>query len=524
MRAAQVKELIRLGSILRIELHLDDVLQQVIASISTSLGFHSASINLLDESKGNVVSMAWTGLSPEDVQFLQDRPLTLEQVHRLMRPEYRISQSYYISHEVVKNQLHDIPWIHNEGEADEIMAGAWHPADALIVPLWSLRSKKIMGFISLDNPDDGNMISLETIEMVELFANQAAIAIDNSLLFEERERERLELDEAITSLRRDLQKLQRGDMRVRVQTRHEKLQPITDSVNTMVDEINALLSNVQMMTQAVDEHTQDVRHGSDLLVQDTDYQERQVRHISETFTDMTEMMQKVSDKANQLSLVATEAMDVTTEGQSVVDRAVEGMGEVRESTRQSARVMKRLGESGQEINAAISALTDLTTRMNLLALNAAIEAARAGEHGQGFAIIAQEIRHLAVNSSEAARQIASQMRSIQHETSSVSLSIEQNTEKVMIQTELVMQTGVALDAISIVMEQMEGLVKGICSGSQDQFQASQRVVGSVDEISRMTTDISQHTRSMQQSLNHLVELADSLQSRMSIFQLAEPSN
>ena len=167
------------------------------------------------------------------------------------------------------------------------------------------------------------------------------------------------------------------------------------------------------------------------------------------------------------------------------------------------------------------AITDLTTRMNLLALNAAIEAVRAGERGQGFAAIAQEIRTLAVHSAEATRKVATRIRTIQQETATVSQSVEQNISQVVMQTELVTQTGVALEAISVVTEQMAGLVQGICSASDSQAQGTQLVVHSVEEISRMTTDITHHMRHMQQSLAHLVELTNSLRSRMSIFRLSD---
>ena len=58
--------------------------------------------------------------------------------------------------------------------------------------------------------------------------------------------------------------------------------------------------------------------------------------------------------------------------------------------------------------------------MNLLALNTAIEAVRAGEQGQGFVVIAQEILSLAVSCAEAARKVASRIRAIQNEITTVS--------------------------------------------------------------------------------------------------------
>ncbi len=515
----QIKELIRLGIILRAELGLSEVLQQIVASTSVCTGFRILVVHLIEEGSDVLSPFAFAGMSPENEQVLRQVHRPVEQVLRLMRPEFRISQSYFISHDCV-DDFSDIVSVTNK-TVDDYEPGGWHPEDALIVPLFSPRKKKLLGFLSLDDPEDSKVPTLESIEVAELFANQAAIAIDNARIFQEREAEHRALEDACNSLRNDLEQIRRGDMRVRIQSSHEKLQPIAEAVNVMVEEMSDILGNVQKVTRAVDEHTREVQHSSELLVRDTSQQERQVQHISHTIDEIASTVNQLSSSAGELSRVVLEAVDVAVEGQSAVDRAVDGMSQVRESTLLSARIMKRLSESGQEINETILTMTDLTTRMNLVALNAAIEAARAGDQGQNFALIAQEIRTLAVHSAEAARKVASHIHSIQRETTTVSQSVEQNTLEAVKQTELVTQTGIALDAIGVVTERLANLVEGICNATDDQAQGARLVVDAVEQISQMTSEITQHMKHMQQSLGHLVELTNSLRSRLSVFRIAE---
>jgi len=517
-RTQQIKELIRLGNVLRAESGLNEVLQQVVASISTCTGFSMAVINLVEDNSDKTSPVAFAGGLEEGNRLISENPLTVEQMHRLMRMEFRISQSYFIPHQYADLYADVVGSV--DKSVDDYEPGGWHPEDLLIVPLFSPRQKKLLGVLSLDDPENGKIPTVESMEMIELFANQAAIAIDSARIFQEREAERVALEEAIVLLRRDLEQVQRGNLRVRVQSSHEKLQPVVEAMNIMIKEISEILGSVQMVTQAVDEHAQDVQRSSEILVRDTAQQERQVEHISHIVDEMADTLKSVTEHTETVSFVARDASDVTTEGQNKVVRATDGMRQVRETTMHSARIMKRLGESGQEINDTVMEITDLTTRMNLLALNAAIEAVRAGEQGQGFAAIAQEIRTLAVHSAEASRKVAACLRAIQNETAAVSQSVEQNIQQVVIQTELVTQTGVSLEAISIVTEQMADLMQNTCTAAESQSQSSRLVVYAVEEISRMTGEIAGQIGNLNQSLAHLVELTNSLRSRMSVFRVA----
>jgi methyl-accepting chemotaxis protein len=517
-RTQQIKELIRLGNVLRAETGLNEVLQQVVASISTCTGFRIAVINLVEDNSDKTSPVAFAGASEEGQRIIRESPLTIDQMHRFMRSEFRISQSYFIPHQYAEMYADVVGSV--DKSVDDYEPGGWHPEDMLIVPLYSPRQKKLLGVLSLDDPEDGRIPTVESMEMVELFANQAAIAIDSASIFQEQESERVALEEAIDSLCREMEQLRHGDLRVRVQSSHQKLQPIVETMNIMIEETSEVLGSVQMVTRAVDEHVHDVQRSSEVLVRDTTQQERQVEHISHVVDEMAGTLRSITEHAETVSFVARDASDVTTEGQNKVVRATDGMRQVRETTMHSARIMKRLGESGQEINDTVMEITDLTTRMNLLALNAAIEAVRAGEHGHGFAAIAQEIRTLAVHSAEASRKVAARLRAIQNETSAVSESVEQNIQQVVIQTELVTQTGVSLEAISIVTEQMADLMQNICTAAESRSESSRLVVDAVEEISRMTGEIAGQTGNLNLSLAHLVELSNSLRSRMSVFRVA----
>jgi methyl-accepting chemotaxis protein len=390
-----------------------------------------------------------------------------------------------------------------------------------MVPLFSTREQRLLGVLSIDDPEDGKKPTEESIEMAELFANNAAIAMDNARLFQQQEEEREALEHGIVCLREDLKQIQRGKLYIRIRSTHPKLQPIVDTMNLILDETGNILKSMQMVTQAVDEHTRNVQDNSELLARDTNQQKQHVHQITQIIDEITGMMHSVSESAALLSRTAIDGVEVTDKAQGTVDRAVEGMSKVREATLQSARTMKTLSESGLEINETITALGDLSTRMHLLALNAAIEATRVGDQGKGFAVISKEMRSLATLCDEASHKITSYIRTFQHETNIVSQSVEQNTQYVVVQSGLVTEAGVTLDAVSRITEQLSTLIEGICETAENQESSSQQVANAVKEISQVTSDITAHMQQMQSSMSYLVESTNALRSRVSTFRLSE---
>ena len=520
--AKLIRELLHLCDLLRTDLSLDDILQQIASSIASCTGFRGLAINLLDESEKMLRIVAVAGVAEEDQHLLHEKPFSVEVLFNLMRPQFRIGQSYFIPHEH-SSPLAETVVVTMEDAADSEKGetGRWHPEDLLLVPLYSPRGQELLGCFSLDDPEDNKIPTAESIEVLELFAHKAAMAIDNVRLFCERERERIEFEEAIGSLREDLEVLRQADLRRHVRSTHKKLQPIADAINTMVTDLTAVLNNTRMVTLAVDDHTHRLQHSSEQLVSGNMLQEQQMQQLSQAISDVASIMHTISECAALLSKTAVDAVDVVVEAQATVDRAVEGMGMVREATMQSARAMKTLGESSHEVNETTQAMTDLATRMHLLALNAAIEATRAGEHGQGFIVIAQEIRTLAMQCSDGTRKVGAYIHTIQHETAALSQNVEQSTQQVVLQTELVIQTGVALEAISVVTEQLTNLVQNICTAAESQSQSSKTAVNAISEIFRVKNDNAGYLQDMHQLVAHLLELANSLSLRMAAVRLRE---
>ncbi len=522
-RTRQIKEIVRLGAALRADIGLENVLAQVVEAISSSLGFNVAVLNLIQEDQERVEVVASTGLTAEEVQRLVNRSPVVARLLAVMRPEFCISHSYFISH----NYKHLMEGIEGVTVYTPLPPNAprppdaWHPEDVLLVPLVSPREDRLLGILSLDQPEDGKIPSLETVEIIELFASQAALAIDTSRLFQEREHERQALESGLFELLYHLERVRQGNLDVHVQLSGTTLSPMAESLNAVLDTLGTLLTEVRAASEVVNHNAAETRDSSTELATSAQRQTQQIMVLSSAVEGMATSVRTIADNAHDSSTVARDAIEISQVGREAAERAAEGMSAVREMALQSVKKIKRLGESAQDIGEIVQMVSDFASQTNLLALNAAIEAARAGENGRGFAIVAQEIRNLANSSAEATKQIHARVKGIQNETTAVVVAIEHSTQQVVLQSELAAQAGSALQAVDAVTQRIARSISEMNDTATEQADAAATVSRSMSEIANETAQIRDRMEQMRASMDHLVELAQSLLRAISVFRLGD---
>lgn len=156
--------------------NLDEILDTVASAIRDHCGFGRVIIFLLDEAF-EATNLAFAGLTQEEKTTALQSHLSPEQRKSILQERFKIGQSYYIRHD-------QTPWGKTgvESKLKPEQMKDWHPDDFLFIPLYGEKNK-VIGLISVDDPAEGKAPTAEDLAPVELFATQAAIAIENARLY-----------------------------------------------------------------------------------------------------------------------------------------------------------------------------------------------------------------------------------------------------------------------------------------------------------------------------------------------------
>src|SRR5262249_24536992 len=217
--------------------------------------------------------------------------------------------------------------------------------------------------------------------------------------------------------------------------------------------------------------------------------------------------------------VAKEALNTAIKGKETVGTTIEGMNRIRDQVQETAKRIKRLGESSQEIGQIIQLIDDIADRTSILALNASIQAATAGEAGRGFAVVAEEVERLAVRSTEATKKIATLVKAIQGETNEAGAGREKGIHEVVEGSKLANQAGQALGEIEGVSNKLPELIESITQAAKEQARGSEELVKAMGEISQITQQTAHGTKQTAVSVTGLAALADDLRASLSTFRL-----
>lgn len=389
-------------------------------------------------------------------------------------------------------------------------------------PLLESSRKLVQGYTTLANQRESG------VPLSYLFSGVGILFMlffGNKLLRDEKQRAQVSADknrqteDAILKLLDEMGNLADGDLTIQPEVTEQITGAIADSINFAVKEMRSLVVGIKSAAQQVAVASERTRQTANELTQATTRQAAQITETTDKMKAMARSMEDMSMSAERSAQVAQGSLATAKRGTAAVHDTIRGMDQMREQIQETAKRIKRLGESSQQIGEIVELINDIAEQTNILSLNAAIQAAMAGEAGRGFAVVADEVQRLAERSGEATKQISDLVKTIQADTNEAVASMEHATRGVVEGTRLADAAGQALGEIESVSEQLSTLIVDIARVAHQQSEMATAMSGNMGQIQEATTLTSTGTRQTAESIGRLSELARELQASVAGFKL-----
>lgn len=406
------------------------------------------------------------------------------------------------------------------------LAGKDHEASQArlkIAPLFHAHEQAVVDFTKLIDPevsrreqDAKSIVASRTTIMVFMAVVAPLIVVLFAFIMSRR------IVVAIQETLEVLQAMAKGDMTRRLATQSkDELGDMARAMNEAMESVSQAIRSIEQNAQTVASASEELSASATQQSEGAGRQKDQAHQVATAMQEMASTVLEVSQNSNRAADAARKATDTAKEGGQIVQDAVSRMRAIADAVRSTAAKIQELGKSSDQIGHIIGVIDDIADQTNLLALNAAIEAARAGEQGRGFAVVADEVRKLAERTTQATKEIAAMIQTVQQETRSSVAAMQEGTKQVEAGVEKTTQAGSALEQIIGMADQVGEMTTHIATAATEQSSATEQVNASVDQIAKLVQESADGAQQSAKACQDLSNLALDLQNLVSRFKVGE---
>ena len=230
-------------------------------------------------------------------------------------------------------------------------------------------------------------------------------------------------------------------------------------LGSLAEGFNNLVSKLQQTLKTIGQSANDlsdVSNSTAAIAEKTQaglsHEQQMLSKLSDDVNQLEQAGIEVSTRASQTSETTQNMLEAVQQGHQQITQASTAIDILAKGMIETDKVINQLDKRSDGIGGIVSTIDGIAEQTNLLALNAAIEAARAGEQGRGFAVVADEVRHLAQRTQEATSEINQLVSDLQQDARSASETMNKSNAQV---NETVSSTETAAQSFNKITQEVE---------------------------------------------------------------------
>ncbi len=284
---------------------------------------------------------------------------------------------------------------------------------------------------------------------------------------------------------------------------NDEISEISESFNEMLDQFQALIVEVDHSVSTLHQTTDDLADNAATTSKGMIEQVSKSDSVEAAVANMVTLVGNISINISDTASKANATDKNASLGQQGVDETIHLIKELSTNLVNSEQVINELDSDSQNIGTMIGDIREIADQTNLLALNAAIEAARAGEQGRGFAVVADEVRALAIKTQQSTAKIEPIIASIQERTGEIVNVMSQCRSQGEMSTQQAAKAGDMLLEITQDIKTILNMTNTVQSAIEEQTSV-------VDDVSNNVSSIREVTDQTAISCDKNLQLSDTI--------------
>lgn len=302
-------------------------------------------------------------------------------------------------------------------------------------------------------------------------------------------------------------------------TRHDEIGELERATSKMANGLRNLVGNIQGCAAQLNQASKHLQSESTTAQQDASMQKIEVNQLSHAIDELVLTVQDIARNTGQAALAASEADTKAGAGEEAVMNTVSQMENLALEVQQLGSTMTLLQGDGDRIGQIVDVINAVAQQTNLLALNAAIEAARAGEQGRGFAVVADEVRALAMRTQQSTTEIEALVSTLQKRSEAATALVMQGNTRSIEVVKNARVVRASLGEIRTSVASIQSMNQQIAAAAEEQGAAVGEIHQNITNVRQLADTSAEASTKALHATEHISRLGAELRDSVEKFSL-----